>query len=550
MTGAIFLFCLSQIPFGTFSQAVQVEGNAFLEDQTYHNGIMIAFERFAPQYLYDTAYSDSAGYYSIQLEQGMYNISYSKQGFLDLELEGVPVYSDLTLPDTILEQVVLSGSLSGVLESGTYTITWSIRIDPGDTLLIEPGTTLLFKDSTNFFIHGMLIAEGTVNDSILFTRFNEQNTWLGIVFGSTSNDNSVISYAAIEYCNAHGLSINDCSPQIHHSAIRYNQNHQWQMQGGGVYIYNSDAMLYDLSIYKNNAVSGGGIYLKVVTEYPGESYKTIVSNCQIFENTADNGSGIYFEIWNYSGVTKYPLLINSTVARNYTGSAVSTTESCLPNMINNIIAYNEGYGVESPLGCIRYFGYNDVSHNTAGNFYNPPEWIGENITVNENGDSCDAYHNILVDPLFKNLQENDFHLGLNSPCIDAGLNDSVVNSTDYDGNPRILFCANSLTVDMGAYETLPVGIAHIRQDENEGLIIAPNPASEWIQIIIPGICLNERCILFIFNSSGVMIEQLFYENMADNFKINVRNYPPGLYLAALWKDGSVVVQGKFFVRPW
>ncbi|HPM93240.1 MAG TPA: hypothetical protein PKZ74_10550, partial [Bacteroidales bacterium] len=71
LTGAIFLFCLSQIPFGTFSQAVQVEGNAFLEDQTYHNGIMIAFERFAPQYLYDTAYSDSAGYYSIQLEQGM-----------------------------------------------------------------------------------------------------------------------------------------------------------------------------------------------------------------------------------------------------------------------------------------------------------------------------------------------------------------------------------------------------------------------------------------------------------------------------------------------
>jgi hypothetical protein len=58
------------------------------------------------------------------------------------------------------------------------------------------------------------------------------------------------------------------------------------------------------------------------------------------------------------------------------------------------------------------------------------------------------------DPGFVDTNDpNDFHLGPNSPCIDAGdpgFND--FNETDIDGECRIMFGKNALRVDLGADE--------------------------------------------------------------------------------------------------
>ena len=58
--------------------------------------------------------------------------------------------------------------------------------------------------------------------------------------------------------------------------------------------------------------------------------------------------------------------------------------------------------------------------------------------------------NINADPCFVNPDSNDYHLLLDSPCIDAGYPNYVANpnETDLDGNPRVINCR----VDMGAYE--------------------------------------------------------------------------------------------------
>ena len=51
------------------------------------------------------------------------------------------------------------------------------------------------------------------------------------------------------------------------------------------------------------------------------------------------------------------------------------------------------------------------------------------------------------------FEDNDYRLLLTSPCIDAGINEDWMNTaTDFDGKPRILVGATSITVDMGAYE--------------------------------------------------------------------------------------------------
>lgn len=54
--------------------------------------------------------------------------------------------------------------------------------------------------------------------------------------------------------------------------------------------------------------------------------------------------------------------------------------------------------------------------------------------------------NISVNPML--LAADDFHLSPNSPCINAGNTNSVMATTDFDGNPRIV----GGSVDIGAHE--------------------------------------------------------------------------------------------------
>ena len=69
-------------------------------------------------------------------------------------------------------------------------------------------------------------------------------------------------------------------------------------------------------------------------------------------------------------------------------------------------------------------------YNSAANFIGSvPTGLGTISGVNANGDPCDAFHNIFLDPLFANPDSGDFHLSwanwpvadsTKSPCIDAG----------------------------------------------------------------------------------------------------------------------------------
>ena len=437
------------------SQTVIVDGYAFLENQTVHDSIQIVFERTAPGQLFDTAYTDINGFYSKIIETGIYSITYSKDLYISYSLNDIAIYSNMGLTDIILETIGLNGSLSGTLIPGTYKVGGNITVEEYDTLIIEAGVNMKFIQDVYFMIHGLLIAEGTSSDSILFTRYENQISWQGINFWSEANSNSIISYATIEYSDNAGIRINESSPTISNSVIRYNSNDSYGSYGGGIKVSGSNSRLTNLEIYGNQATKGAGIYCEAVGEWGSKSViHTVISNCLIYNNSGQNGSAIYFYSWY--NLDQYPVLINSIVYNNIStiGGAIEGDQDYIPNVINNIICNNQGYGVYSVNGNIKYIGYNDLYGNLPGNFFNPPQWVGVNITVNTNNDSCDVYNNMLLEPQFIDEQNLNFNLQFTSPCIDAGLNDSVVSQTDFSGNIRIWDGNNDsiAIVDMGGYE--------------------------------------------------------------------------------------------------
>jgi hypothetical protein len=129
-----------------------------------------------------------------------------------------------------------------------------------------------------------------------------------------------------------------------------------------------------------------------------------LNNCILTGNSGGNGAGVWRATLNHC-----------TATRN-SGIGVSR------GIVNNCIVY----------------------HNTSSNY-----WRGASFNY-----CCTTplpttgTGNITNEPTFVDLEGGNLRLQPNSPCINAGNNAYVSDSTDLDGNPRIA----GGTVDIGAYE--------------------------------------------------------------------------------------------------
>jgi hypothetical protein len=170
--------------------------------------------------------------------------------------------------------------------------------------------------------------------------------------------------------------------------------------GGGA----SRSTLNNCTIIGNNsAYAGGGVFLSTL------------NSCLVFSNSASIGGG-----------ASYCTLNNCTIISNSASSAGGGTgDSGTPkSVLNNCIVY-----------------YNAAP--TGSNYYSATLNYCCTASLPTNG-----VGNITSEPLFVDLIGGNFHLQSNSSCINSGKNSYVTNSTDFDGNPRIV----GGTVDIGPYE--------------------------------------------------------------------------------------------------
>lgn len=333
----------------------------------------------------------------------------------------------------------------------------------GDTLLVQPGE---YEENINFRGKNIVLTSldpndpNTVANTVIYrtAAYNPRGKTY-----DTSGNGSIITFSSGETADAvltgftirggYGTNLSstfwygagifclNANPTITHNVIALNmgpiglQEGQPIGYGGGICCAASGAFVAYNVFADNMAAAGGGI---LALEDNSVFYNNLIK-----DNSASVGGGVAL----VGG-----LLINNTVIRNsalqlggnlYAG--LNQDQNLSTFVANNVFwGSSVGYGVAvEGVSTEAWFVHNNVFDNTPGNFIDAITGMTADGFTGTQG-------NISDDPLFLNLEDEDYHLSDDSPCIDSGtsLVEMALGSTDLDGRMRHY----GLSVDMGAYE--------------------------------------------------------------------------------------------------
>ncbi len=288
----------------------------------------------------------------------------------------------------------LSGPLSGTLGPGEFHVIDTIYVNTGDSLILLPGTTFNFDGPYPFWIYGILLAEGTEGDSIIFTTDTIANPdrWRGLRF-SGSYCSARLSYCLIEK----GLATDDephgpkrygggvwcagvSSLVFENCVIRGNMA---ASRGGGMYCYNCSPIFTNCTISGNEAGTwcGGGVFCT-------EADPTF-TDCIISGNmSGDDGGGV--ELYGYSIVTLTNCEIHDNIAGGW-GGGLNSAGSGL-TLINSTVHHNSASSGGGIAGYESWLTITDceISGNTAHGYgggvrgYDAYESRFTNCTIDDN----------------------------------------------------------------------------------------------------------------------------------------------------------------------
>ena len=366
-----------------------------------------------------------------------------------------------------------------------------------DSLRILAGTTVLFEGFYQISVEegASLTALGTVTDTILFTVadttgfhfFNfGRGGWNGIRMDKAGDCR--FDYCRFQYGKAAldddqdggALRIFGCdNVEIGHSKLFCNFSRE---HGGALNAENSNVVIHDCDISNNLLHSeidtiyfmyGAGLrFLKCEVDIAttklqhnyGEtsiggamsidSCSVRIDRCRFEHNVGINGGGLYMiRCYDNPCSITNSLFANNTSVHFAGGMAISDSSPLVCNLTvvnNHSIGVNCGgiffYQHSSPIlwNCIIYGNTNEAPleepvqmwswtyEDFAPEFHNCLVQFGfDNISNNEVitiYDNCND-----EDPLFVDPENEDFHVGADSPCLNAGASEtpaSILNGLD------------------------------------------------------------------------------------------------------------------------
>ena len=203
------------------------------------------------------------------------------------------------------------------------------------------------------------------------------------------------------------------------------------------------------NIYRYNVIKNTSIRCQLGGEnnevYYNLFYHTVEAAAT---NHANDSEGLSFVVL---GICDSNKLYNNIFYDIY-NNGLEIGVDCTNGIIKNNIVMNVGQGGDEPNICM-WHRTTGVSGFTIENncFYDPDTanvikyGLDPDRTVAYANANYDGYsNNISVNPLFKDAPNGDFHLLIDSPCINAGID--VGLTEDFDGNPVRYY------PDIGAFE--------------------------------------------------------------------------------------------------
>ena len=196
--------------------------------------------------------------------------------------------------------------------------------------------------------------------------------------------------------------------------------------GGGVYSKNSIILIDSCEIAHNIMSHGGGGVYSLNSEI-------LIKNSVIYDNHAESsaiygnssGGGVFVD-GGQAQIVNNTISFNSNQGYGNSGGGITiiNCEDFLmenTNITNNSSENGGGiyFGSGSSGSKVKYSDFHDNFQVNFGGSGIPPD-LGIITTTNYNGDPCDAFYNIFLDPHFVDEGNGNFHLQANSPCIDAG----------------------------------------------------------------------------------------------------------------------------------
>lgn len=437
----------------SFQSVAQITGRAIVEGQSVHDGIKVTFIAKSPSAHTDSTYTKVDGSFSIDLKAGIYQIIFDKDGILGYYKDNSPVLlqGPQVLDETIVSSKIYVSGLVGGRWTGKnrYIVQGDLTVMSKDTLVIEPGAIIDFQGPFSISVqdNAFIKASGMQNKKITFTA-SDGIAWGGIILGNVNakfeyclfeNFQEGLSIGSIfsedsasffdvfscEFRNFTGTAIYSYVPTTRlENNIFHDFNNAIAIDASYVgnpiscnYIYNSwnstgiDAKYCHSAVdnYIENMDEGTGIQYSYCSITNNVINKAKVGICQCEAVYETNGKIMNCLIANCSesavkyglaGIIFHERLINSVFVGNKCVVKVpqDSKVTIKPNpVVNNLLYHNE-----------TNFEFFDVFA------------LGNLITVNNNGDSIDAYNNLYEDPLLVN--NTSFLLSDHSPVRGAGAN--------------------------------------------------------------------------------------------------------------------------------
>lgn len=226
----------------------------------------------------------------------------------------------------------------------------------------------------------------------------------------------------VDLCFGGGIGCWQGSPIVTHNTIRNNSAYV----AAGMIGYFGEPTVHNNVIFDNSAYLGGGLIV-----FAGSVY-----NNTIVRNDCDFGSTLGIGLDTGMGGNLY---------------LVTAAEFGYLRVANNVICDARSGGGLFWEGDLDYASvtYNNVWGNSPGN-YGYVDLQTYSVLYDGEGDLTGLHGNISENPQFLSAASKNFHLTLESPCINAGDPEFVppAGQTDMDGEERIY----AARIDMGADE--------------------------------------------------------------------------------------------------